>query len=189
MGVASTNHTDKFWHIGSAEEYSSEEFDGWGVRSYARVWRSCLQAVLNEYYFWFRQCGDVIIYVILHYLYSDIIVVWMWYSTGIWVIWSTTVLLHFDAVDFPSWKSGSFHQSLQDQRPVTYSDLRLFCIERWWHRWTVRTLRADTPPVEFLTLAPKLHHPWSNVPTTKCITLCTCVSVFSQTFSRVLAFH
>ena len=27
-GVASTNHTDKFWHTGSAEEYSSEEFDG-----------------------------------------------------------------------------------------------------------------------------------------------------------------
>ena len=31
MGVTSTNRTDKFWHIGSAEEYSSEEFDGWGV--------------------------------------------------------------------------------------------------------------------------------------------------------------
>ena len=28
LGEASTNHTDKFWHIGSAEEYSSEEFDG-----------------------------------------------------------------------------------------------------------------------------------------------------------------
>ena len=28
LGVASTNHTDKFWHTGSAEEYSSEEFDG-----------------------------------------------------------------------------------------------------------------------------------------------------------------
>ena len=28
MGVASTNRTDKFWHTGSAEEYSSEEFDG-----------------------------------------------------------------------------------------------------------------------------------------------------------------
>ena len=107
LGVASTNRTDKFWHTGSAEEYSSEEFDGWGVCAYARVWRSYLQAVLNECYFWFRQCGDVIIYVIPHYLYSDIIVVWMWYSTGIWVIWSTTVLLHFDAVDFPLWKSGS----------------------------------------------------------------------------------
>ena len=32
-----------------------------------------------------------------------------------------------------------------------------------------------------------LLHPCSNVPTTKCITLCTCVSIFSQTFSRVLA--
>jgi hypothetical protein len=28
VGVASTNRTDKFWHIGSAEEFSSEEFDG-----------------------------------------------------------------------------------------------------------------------------------------------------------------
>ena len=72
VGVASTNRTDKFWHTGSAEEYSSEEFDGWGVRAYARVWRSYLQAILNECYFWFRQCGDVIIYVIPHYLYYDI---------------------------------------------------------------------------------------------------------------------
>ena len=110
MGVASTNRTDKFWHTGSAEEYSSEEFDDWGVRSYARVWRSYLQAILSDCYFWFRQCGDVIIYVIPHYLYSDIIVVWMWYSTGIWVIWSTMVLLHFDSVDFPSWKSGCFRE-------------------------------------------------------------------------------
>ena len=111
VGVASTNRTDKFWHTGSAEEYSSEEFDGWGFRSYAWVWWSCLQAVLNECYFWFRQCGNVINYVIPHYLYSDIIVVWMWYSTGIWVIWSTTVLLHFDSVDFPSWKSGHFNNN------------------------------------------------------------------------------
>ena len=27
VGVASTNRTDKFWHTGSAKEYSSEEFD------------------------------------------------------------------------------------------------------------------------------------------------------------------
>ena len=83
VGVASTNRTDKFWHTGSTE-YSSEEFNGWGVRAYARVWRSYLQAVLNECYFWFHQCDDVIIYVIPHYLYSDFIVVWMWYSTRIW---------------------------------------------------------------------------------------------------------
>ena len=39
---------------------------------------------------------------------------------------------------------------------------------------------------------PSIHqllHPCANVPTTKCITLCMCVSIFSQTFSRVLAFH
>ena len=115
LGVASTNRTDKFWHTGSAEEYSSEEFDGWGIRSYARVWRSYLQAVLNECYFWFRQCGDVIIYVIPHYLYSDIIIVWMWYATRIWVIWSITVLLHFTSVDFPSWKSGLFQWKYQER--------------------------------------------------------------------------
>ena len=28
LGVVSTNRTDKFRHTGSAEEYSSEEFDG-----------------------------------------------------------------------------------------------------------------------------------------------------------------
>ena len=117
LGVASTSRTDKFWHTGSAKEYSSEEFDGWGVRSYAQVWRSYLQAVLNECYFWFRQCGDVIIYVIPHYLYSNIIVVLMWYSTGIWVIWFTTVLLHFDSVDFPSRKSGRFTVRFLQQDP------------------------------------------------------------------------
>jgi hypothetical protein len=35
----------------------------------------------------------------------------------------------------------------------------------------------------------QLRHPYSNVTTTKCITLCTCVSIFSPTFSRVLALH
>jgi hypothetical protein len=28
MGVASTNRTDKFWHTGSTEDYSSKEFEG-----------------------------------------------------------------------------------------------------------------------------------------------------------------
>jgi hypothetical protein len=28
VGVASINRTDNFWHPGSAEEFSSEEFDG-----------------------------------------------------------------------------------------------------------------------------------------------------------------
>ena len=35
--------------------------------------------------------------------------------------------------------------------------------------------------------AGEVSYPCSNVLTTKCITLCTCVSLFSQTFSRVLA--
>ena len=33
----------------------------------------------------------------------------------------------------------------------------LFCIGRRWHRQTVRTLRADTPPVKFRTFAPKCY--------------------------------
>ena len=50
-------------------------------------------------------------------MYSDIIVVWMWYSTGIWVIWSTTVLLHFNSVDFPSRKLGLFQAGSDYHRP------------------------------------------------------------------------
>ena len=53
-----------------------------------------------------RRCNNLCNSALLYY---DIIVVWMWYSTRIWVIWSTMVLLHFDSVDFPSWKSGLFH--------------------------------------------------------------------------------
>ena len=37
----------------------------------------------------------------------------MWYSTGIWVIWSTAVLLRFDSVDFPSRKSGLFQEAIR----------------------------------------------------------------------------
>ena len=118
LGVASTNRTDKFWHIGSTEEYSSKEFDGWGVRSYARVWRSCLQAVLNECYFLIppmRRCNNLYNSALFVLWYYD---VWMWYSTGIWVIWSTTVIIHFDFVDFPSRKSGRFNY--KDQSIILY---------------------------------------------------------------------
>jgi hypothetical protein len=108
MGVASTNRTDKFLAQVLLRSIAPRSFMVEGIRVYARVWRSYLQAVLIECYFCFRQCGDVINYVIPHYLYSDIIVVWMWYSTVIWVIRSIVVLLHFDSVDFPSWKLRSF---------------------------------------------------------------------------------
>ena len=37
--------------------------------------------------------------------------------------------------------------------------------------------------------AGEVSNPCSNVPTTKCITLCTCVSIFLQMYSRVLALH
>ena len=49
---------------------------------------------------------------------------------------------------------------LWTQRPVTAPPASghsvnpyLFCIGRLWHRRTIHTLRADTPPVKFLTLA------------------------------------
>ena len=44
-------------------------------------------------------------------------------------------------------------------------------------------------PVFSIQGAGEVSNPCSNVPTTKCITLCTCVSIFLQTFSRVLALH
>ena len=67
------------------------------------------------------------------------------------------------------------------------------------------SVRSLYEPLSFLSRAPvalsdcphsmgkhstgEVSNPCSNVPTTKCITLCTCVSIFSQTFSRVLALH
>ena len=44
-------------------------------------------------------------------------------------------------------------RSLRDQRLVHSEKPCLFCTGHRWHRRTVRTLRADTPPVKFLTLA------------------------------------
>ena len=67
------------------------------------------------------------------------------------------------------------------------------------------SVRSLYEPLSFLSRAPvapsdyphsmaghstgEVSNPCSNVPTTKCITLCTCVSLFSQTFSRELALH
>ena len=63
----------------------------------------------------------------------------------------------------PSAATDQTRRSNRDQRPVTYSDLRLFCLGCQWHRQTVRTLRADTPPVKFLTLA-QIYQPPSVSP-------------------------
>jgi hypothetical protein len=49
------------------------------------------------------------------------------------------------------------------------------------------TTEAASGHLETASPLLKLRHPCSNVLTTKCITLCTCVSNFSQTFLRVLA--
>ena len=67
-----------------------------------------------------------------------------------------------------------------------------FIIDRTPHLWvrSPRDLRPVT--VSQWKSPPSLHqllHPCLNMPTTKCITLCTRVSIFSQTFSRVLALH
>ena len=67
------------------------------------------------------------------------------------------------------------------------------------------SVRSLCEPLSFLSRAPvapsdcphsmggyyagEVSNPCSNVPTTKCITLCTCVSIFSQSISRVLALH
>ena len=67
------------------------------------------------------------------------------------------------------------------------------------------SVRSLCEPLSFLSRAPvapldyphstgghsagEVSNPCSNVPTTKCITLCTCVSIFSQILSRVLALH
>ena len=51
---------------------------------------------------WCNNLCNSTLFVLWYY------VVWMWYSTGIWVIWSTTVLLHFDSMNFSSRKSGRF---------------------------------------------------------------------------------
>ena len=53
----------------------------------------------------------------------------------------------------PSAATDRTRRSNRDQRPVTYSDLCLFGLGCRWHHRTIRTLRADTPPVKFLTLA------------------------------------
>ena len=49
--------------------------------------------------------------------------------------------------------------------------------------------QSDCPHSTGRHSAGEVSNPCSNVSTTKCITLCTCVSIFSQIFSRVLALH
>ena len=48
---------------------------------------------------------------------------------------------------------------------------------------------SDCPHSTGGHFAGEVSYPCSNVITSKSITLCTCVSLFSQTFSRVLALH
>jgi hypothetical protein len=77
MGVASTNRTDKFLAQVLLRSIAPRSLMVEGFVTTLEFRRSYLQAVLNECYFCFRQCGDVINYVIPLYLYSDNIVVWM----------------------------------------------------------------------------------------------------------------
>ena len=112
VGVAGTNRIDKFWHTGSAEEYSSEEFDGWGVRSYARVlvilspscsgWMLLLIPPM-------RRCNNLCnsaLYVLWYYHCMDVVFDWnlgnMIYN-GHNTLW---------LCGFPLTKIRSFHQGL-----------------------------------------------------------------------------
>ena len=89
-------------------------------------------------------------------------------------------------------------RSLHDQRPVHSVKPCLFCIGRRWHRRAVRTLRADTLPVEFRTLLTtfhrrvdphqlQLHLLCTCANTAKCTPPCVCVLAFSQSFFKGLA--
>jgi hypothetical protein len=65
---------------------------------------------------------------------------------------------------------ASYHH--KHQRPVNRPRSSHFTNTDWTHRSSVRSHQWPSQ-------LPKLHHPYSNVPTTKCITLCTCVIIFS----------
>ena len=82
VGVASTNHTDKFWNTGSAEEYSSKEFDDWGVRSYARV-LAILSSSCSKWMLLLispmRQCNNLCnstLFVLWYYHCMDVVFDW-----------------------------------------------------------------------------------------------------------------
>ena len=87
--------------------------------------------------------------------------------------------------------SGHF----QCQCPVHPVRHCLFYVGRRWHRRTIRTLRADTPPVEFQTLLALFHHRVDPhqvqlhllckcANTTKCTPPCVCVLAFNNHFSK-----
>ena len=80
--------------------------------------------------------------------------------------------------------SGHF----QCQRPMHSVRLCLFCVGRRWHRRTVRTLRADTPSVEFLHQVDphqlQLHLLCKCANTTKCTPPCVCVLAFHNHFPK-----
>ena len=82
VGVASTNRTDKLWHTGSAEEYSSEEFDGWGVCSYAQV-LAILSSSCSRWMLLLipsmRRCNNLCnsaLYVLWYYCCMDVVFDW-----------------------------------------------------------------------------------------------------------------
>jgi hypothetical protein len=78
---------------------------------------------------------------------------------------------------------GHFYCSVSGQT----TEGGLHCAPLTGHGVRVRSLpKAKSDHFETSPFDPKLHHPCSNMPTTKGIILCTCVSIFSQTFLRVL---
>ena len=82
-------------------------------------------------------------------------------------------------------------RSPRDQRPVHSVRPCLFCVGHRWHHRTIRTLRADTPPMEFLHQVDphqlQLHLLCKCANTTKCTPPCVCVLAFHNHFQRMLA--
>jgi hypothetical protein len=70
-------------------------------------------------------------------------------------------------------------RSAQSQRPVTSSDLFRLC-------FFIESYRACSAGGRGSLLFSLPLKTLANEPTNLCITLCTCVSIFSQTFSRVM---
>ena len=91
--------------------------------------------------------------------------------------------------------TGRWVRSDRTRGSSVRSNIKKVVLSAW--DWTyvaklwLNTVQRSVTVSQWLSL-PSFHqllHPYLNVPTTKCITLCTCVSIFSQIFSRMLASH
>ena len=87
-----------------------------------------------------------------------------------------------DRTQDPSVRSPCDQRSVHSVRPG------LFSLGCRWHRRTVRTLRANTPPMEFLHQVDphqlQLHLLCKCANTTKCTPPCVCVLAFHNHFPK-----